>query len=208
MISQGNHNYILIYLLILLIPMLVLSLLKDDWSELKQKLIKLNRRVGRLPDDFVIKYGRRASFFNMGLMGVVYLSIILSMGFELNGPIAGGLLSIIGFSAFGKHLRNSLPIAAGVILAAYLSSQATTGVGVALSLLFGTALAPLAGYYGVLVGIFSGFLQYNVSQSMLGLHLGLSLYNNGFSSGFVAGFLVPILETLVDKTKLREKREF
>lgn len=199
LLSQTSHTYLLAYLLAICLPMMLFSLFMGDWDDLKLRFGKLNHRVGRLPDDFVIKYGRRVVFFNMGLMGLVYIAIVVGLGFQLNGPIAGGILSIVGFASFGKHLKNTLPIAVGVFLAAYFSGQSITHIGFALSLLFGTALAPIAGYYGILIGLFAGFLQYHISQSLIGLHLGLSLYNNGFSSGFVAAFLVPIFESIIPK---------
>ncbi|NKZ20111.1 DUF1576 domain-containing protein [Streptococcus ovuberis] len=194
LVSTTAHNYILVYLISICLLMLILATVGLDDQDFKTKFIKLNRRVGRLPDDFVIKYGRRTTFFNMGLLGMVYLSLLLVLGIRLNGPTAGGLLSVIGFAGFGKHLRNTLPIAAGIILAAYFSDKSFASIGFALSLLFGTSLAPIAGYYGILVGMIAGFLQFNVAQSVIDLHLGLSLYNNGFSSGFVAAFMIPVLE--------------
>lgn len=194
LVSTDAHGYILVYLIAICMFMLTLAAVGLDFQDFKTKFIKLNRRVGRLPDDFVIKYGRRTTFFNMGLLGMVYLSILLVLGVRLNGPIAGGLLSVIGFAGFGKHLRNTLPIAAGILLAAYFSDKSFASLGFALSLLFGTSLAPIAGYYGIIVGMIAGFLQFNVAQSVIDLHLGLSLYNNGFSSGFVAAFMIPVLE--------------
>lgn len=197
-VSQDAHGYLLIYFIILCFTFIAFSLHKADFPDLTTKFLKLNRRVGRLPDDFVFKYGRRISFLNMGVMGLAYLLLTQAFGMSMNGPIAGGLLSIIGFSGFGKHLRNTLPVALGVFLAAYFSGQDLTSLGFALPLLFGTSLAPISGYYGLLAGILAGFLQYNVAQSVVALHLGFNLYNNGFASGFVAGFLVPILEVIQD----------
>ncbi|MEX2804289.1 DUF1576 domain-containing protein [Streptococcus sp. H31] len=195
-LSTEAHDYILIYMLSVCLLMLGQALIQLDFQDFKTKFIKLNHRVGRLPDDFVIKYGRKTAFFNMGLLGMVYLSLLLVLRIQLNGPIAGGLMSIIGFAGFGKHLRNTLPVAFGVILAAWFANESFGTIGFALSLLFGTSLAPLAGYYGIIVGMIAGFLQFNMTQSVIDLHLGLCLYNNGFSSGFVAAFLVPILESL------------
>lgn len=206
-LSTEAHNYLLCFISFLNLSLLCLSLIGMNYNESVEKFLKLNRRVGRLPDDFLLKYGWRVAFFNMGLMGIVYSGLILAFGITLNGPIAGGIVSIIGFSAFGKHLRNTLPIAAGVIVAAYFSENSFTTIGFPLSLLFGTALAPLAGYYGLIVGMIAGFFQFNITQSVIGLHFGLSLYNNGFSSGFIAAFLTTIAENSIGhKPKLTKNK--
>lgn len=206
LVSVHAHLPLLIYLSLISGSLIIFSLLGADIQEMKEKFIKLNRRVGRLPDDFVIKYGRRTTFFNMGLMGAVYLLIVLACGLPLNGPSAGGLLSVMGFSAFGKHLRNTLPIAAGVLLAGYFSLGEWSHLSVILPVVFGTALAPICGYYGIIAGMVAGFLHFNVVQSVIGLHLGLSLYNNGFSTGFVAAFLIPIFESFKDRPHGKKRR--
>ena len=41
---------------------------------------------------------------------------ILATGGDLNGPTLGGILTIMGFSAFGKHARNITPIMLGVVI--------------------------------------------------------------------------------------------
>lgn len=197
LVSQNAHGYLLIYLLFLCLIVLLVSFYQmESRQETKMRLIKLNRRVGRLPDDFILKYGQSVTFLNMGLVGLVFLAILLSLRITINGPVAGGLIAVMSFAAFGKHLRNTLPVAAGVVLATFFSGQAFDSLGFTLPLLFGTSLAPIAGYYGVIAGVLAGFLQYNVTQSVIDLHLGLSLYNNGFSSGFVAAFLLPIMDTV------------
>ncbi|MGT2667175.1 DUF1576 domain-containing protein [Streptococcus rifensis] len=207
MISTHAHRYILIYIALICISFMVVPLIGADFGELKVKLNKLTHRFGRLPDDFVMKYGRRTTFLNMGLTGMAFLIIVVLTGIPLNGPIAGGLMSIIGFSAFGKHPRNTLPIALGVLLAGYFSLGHLNDLSVILPLLFGTALAPIAGYYGIIVGVIAGFLQFNVAQSVIGLHLGLSLYNNGFSTGFVAAFMVPVLDSIKDRIPLKKDKK-
>lgn len=205
-LSNHAHWYVLVYVAIISLCFMIIPLVGANYEDIKMKYTKLSHRVGRLPDDFVMKYGRRTTFLNMGLMGAIYTLLILMMGMPFNGPIAGGLMSIIGFAAFGKHPRNTLPIVVGVLLAGYLSFGSLNHLAIVLPVLFGTALAPIAGYYGIIAGVLAGFLHYNVTQSVLGLHLGLSLYNNGFSTGFVAAFLVPILESIKDQFPNKVKK--
>lgn len=144
--------------------------------------------------DYIEKYGYGLTFMNMGITGIVTLMYPYLLNQTLNGPILAGILTVVGFSAVGKNIRNILPILIGVYIA-YLGSNNDIFT-VVLSGLFGTSLAPIAGVYGIFWGITSGILHFAVVQSIGILHGGLNLYNNGFSAGIVAGLLVPIIECL------------
>ncbi|MGL6132165.1 MAG: DUF1576 domain-containing protein [Fusobacteriaceae bacterium] len=147
-----------------------------------------------LKSDFVEKYGYAPTFMNMGFMGFVGILFITLLGQNLNGPLLAGVLTLVGFSAYGKHFKNTVPILIGVSFA----SLGTTKdyFIVCLSGLFGTSMAPIAGVYGVWWGIVAGWLHLSVVQSIGVIHGGLNLYNNGFSAGIVAGFLLPIMNTI------------
>jgi hypothetical protein len=62
-----------------------------------------------------------------------------------------------------------------------------------ISILFGSTLAPIAGYFGALPGFVAGFAHVSMSLNIGYLHGGMNLYNNGFSGGFIAAALVPLL---------------
>ena len=53
---------------------------------------------------------------NMGLTGFVGVIYVLAIGGDLNGPVIGAILTIVGFSAYGKHPRNIVPIMLGVFI--------------------------------------------------------------------------------------------
>jgi len=112
--------------------------------------------------DFTQKYGYGLTYINMGMMG-------------------------LGFSANGKTIFNTIPIFIGVLLASFGSKGSMFTV--AISGLFGTALAPISGVFGPVAGIIAGWLHLAVVQNVGLVHGGLNLYNNGFSAGIVAGFL-------------------
>lgn len=150
-----------------------------------------------LKSDFVVKYGYGLTFINMGIMGFVAMAYPILIGETLNGPLLAGILTIVGFSAYGKHIFNTVPILIGVYLAHFGSTSDTFVI--ALSGLFGTSLAPIAGVYGVFWGIVAGWLHFAVVQSIGIIHGGLNLYNNGFSAGIVAGFLLPIINTVRER---------
>jgi len=165
------------------------------------QLFRLWRRPGRLVSDFIASDGFGVTLVNMGLLGILATSYVLVVGGELNGPLLGGIFTIIGFGAFGKHPLNTIPILAGVFLAATLHVFDTHSTSALLAALFGTTLAPLAGAYGWPVGVIAGFLHMSMVMNIGYLHGGMNLYNNGFSGGFIAATLVPLLEAA------RERKE-
>jgi hypothetical protein len=162
---------------------------------------KLLKSTG-LKSDFVDIHGYGLTFINMGINGFISLGFILLLGQTLNGPFLAGILTIVGFSAFGKHPLNITPILVGVWLAGYTTN--VDGFVLVLSALFGTAMAPISGVYGPLWGVVAGWLHMSVVQNIGVVHGGLNLYNNGFSAGIVAGVLLPIIRTLTErKNKLK-----
>lgn len=152
-----------------------------------------------LKSDFVKKFGYGLTFINMGIMGFVAMLFPILLRQTLNGPLLAGILTIVGFSAYGKHIKNTVPILLGVYLAHFGSTD--DGFLIALSGLFGTSLAPIAGVFGPVWGIIAGWLHFAVVQSIGIIHGGLNLYNNGFSAGIVAGFLLPIISTLSERSQ-------
>ncbi len=149
--------------------------------------------------DYIRDYGGGAALLNMGMNGIFALAFVLMVGGDLNGPTIGGIFTIIGFGATGKHLRNITPIMAGVWLASLVSGWKIVDPSPMLALLFSTNLAPIAGHYGVLAGIVAGFIHSSVALNVGVLYGGMNLYNNGFAGGLVAIFLVPVLQSIVDR---------
>lgn len=108
---------------------------------------------------------------------------MLVVGSDLNGPTIGAILTIVGFSAFGKHPWNVVPIMLGVFIASLTKQWDASTPSAVLAALFGTTLAPIAGRFGWRWGIVAGFIHSAVAQSVGQLHGGLVLYNDGFAAG-------------------------
>lgn len=159
-----------------------------------QGYIRLFRHSGRLVEDFVIMDGFPITLMNMGFMGLIMMICILLTRGELNGATIGGILTVVGFSAFGKHPKNVIPVIIGVCLGAWIQVWDIRSTNVSLALLFGTTLAPISGKFGSLYGIIAGFLHLTMVMNIGELHGGMNLYNNGFSGGLVAATFVPIIE--------------
>ncbi len=191
-ISDSYHVFFYIVLSIFSLSFVIISYLID--SDVFNKYFLILEKSGRLVTDFVRDVGLSTSILNIGLMGLLCLSIVSMLSFKLSGPVIGGVLTVMGFAAFGKHPKNSLPVMAGVIVSAILSDFSLSSTGVVIAIFFGTALAPISGKYGILAGFMAGFLHFFVVQATSPFQGGFDLYNNGFAAGFVAAVLVPVID--------------
>jgi hypothetical protein len=165
-------------------------------------LARIMRQSGKAPDDFIAVAGCGPALMNMGLVGLLALGYVLVVGGDISGPVLGGLFTIAGFGAYGKHPRNVWPILAGVAIAAWAIGIDLASTDALLAALFGTTLAPIAGVYGWGYGIVAGFLHMALVANVGLLHGGLNLYNNGFAAGFVAIILYPLFHA---KLRVRGK---
>lgn len=159
----------------------------------------LLRETGQAPCDFLVAYGGGAVLVNMGMNGLAALGYLLLIGGDVSGPTLGCILTIMGFSAGGKHLGNILPIMAGVALGGLTMQWDAVNPASQMAALFGSTLAPVSGCFGPLAGVLAGFLHGSVVLRTGGFVGGVNLYNNGFSGGLVALFLVPILSAFLKK---------
>ena len=192
--TTGN-NGLLSALLFASFVSFVLAGLRLD-REAPKKLRLLMRDVGQAPSDFVGSYGMGATMINMGLTGVIATGYVLLVRGDLNGPTIGAILSVVGFSAAGKHPRNIVPIMVGVFIGTVAKPWSADEPSLVLAALFGTNLAPIAGRFGWFWGIVTGFVHSSVAQNVGDLHGGLVLYNNGFAAGMVAAVLTPVILAL------------
>lgn len=182
-----------LYLAILFIALIGVGLIlggKEVWSGFKH----ICTYSGRAVTDFIMIEGLPSTLVNMGINGFIGLIFIWLVGGELNGPIIGGIFTLVGFGAFGKHAKNIIPIMAGVFLGSLTKIWSIGDPSVLLAALFSTTLAPIAGEFGWKYGILAGFIHSSVVLNVGVLHGGLNLYNNGFAGGLVAATLVPIIE--------------
>jgi hypothetical protein len=145
---------------------------------------------GTLPTDFVELYGPATTLLNMGLIGLMGWAYIALVGGTYNGPTVGGVLTMVGFAAFGKHVLNVPPVMAGVYLASRLMVWEPNQAGPLLAALFATTLAPLSGQFGPLVGLLAGMVHLTLVMRTGAWFVGLNLYNNGFAGGLTATLLI------------------
>jgi len=142
--------------------------------------------------DYLVKY-HNTCYINIGVMCVVSASLMLLLGRPINGPVLGGIFTVSGFAACGKHLRNAIPIIIGSIIAGYLNHLDFDASVNTLAILFSTGMAPIAGRYGWHWGIITGFLHVSVAVFIGDINGGLNLYNNGFAGSFISVLILPII---------------
>jgi len=129
--------------------------------------------------------------------------IVIVLGIQINGPVFGAILTIVGFGAFGKHLINSTPVVVGAILAVLLTPLEFT-LGPILAILFVTGLAPISGRFGPIAGLIAGFMHLLITPLALQFQGGFDLYNNGFAAGFIGAIIASLF--VIIKPKPGEKQ--
>ena len=184
--------------LVLLVPvlsvLLALTAIISGGRQTITDLVKIMKLPGRLPSDFVDAGSVEASLLNASLVGLIGSGYILAVGGDFNGPVIGGLLTVMGFAAFGTHPKNSWPVVLGVILAATATGNRLNAPGPILAAIFCTTLAPLAGQFGILTGLSAGIIHFMLVMQTGSWQGGMNLYNNGFAGGLTATIIVSVIQ--------------
>ena len=189
--TSGNNNTLATFLILFFTSMFLGGLYLDRGALGKMRVIlKLS---GQAPTDFISVVGFGPTLVNMGLCGLIGLAYVLLVSADLNGPTVGGILTLAGFGAFGKHPKNITPILIGVFIGSLAKPWNASEAAIVLAALFGTTLAPIAGHFGWHWGIVAGFIHSSAALSAGIALAGLNLYNNGFAAGMVAAVLAPVI---------------
>lgn len=189
--------YPIVYFLGILLFILIFLLIHKNKVSRRAFKELLNSK-GRAPNDYVQRFGIMPTLVNILVNGISYFLILMIVSGQLSGPVLGGLINLLGFSAFGKHIGNCYPITIGIFAGAILSKVPMSDLQFQLALLFSCGLAPISSHYGKKYGIIAGLIHFNTVLVTFWLHKGLSLYNNGFSTVIVAAVLFPIIEVFED----------
>ncbi len=167
---------------------------KKNFKEAFSDLAKIISMTGRLLSDFADYVSSKGSLLNAAVMGLLFWGLLLILRAPINGPVLGGLFTVIGFAFFGKHPRNVISVVLGVVAAILIFGKDIYTPAPLLAILFCTALAPLAGEFGPVVGFVAGFLHLVIVDRTGTWHGGMDLYNNGFAAGLTATLIVSIIE--------------
>ncbi|MDH8679249.1 DUF1576 domain-containing protein [Fusibacter bizertensis] len=192
LIHDQNNPMIIGLLVVLFVYLMGIGLYTNkDTFKLYKTIFKYR---GRTITDFTSLVGYGLTFFNMGVLGMASLIFVLVLGGVVNGPVMAGILTIVGFAAFGKQPKNCFPIVLGVLMAGIFFGYDFSSTTFIISALFSTTIAPIAGAYGPIIGVIAGMLHLTLVTNIGIIHGGINLYNNGFSGGLVAGFMLPIID--------------
>ncbi len=190
--SDGNNMLFGIFLSSILVSMLMLGFMLN--GKKFQPIRRLLTYSGVAKSDFVLMEDFGTVLFNMGMNGLMAMGYVLIVGGDLNGPTMGGILTVMCFGAYGKHIKNILPIFLGVFIGSITKVWNINDPHILLAALFGTGLAPIGGHYGWIYGVMAGFINSSVVLNSGILHGGMNLYNTGFSAGIVAAVMLPVIE--------------
>lgn len=168
------------------------------------KFTRITRHPGRSVADFILMDSCGATLMNMSCMGLLCLGYVILVNGDLSGPIIGSILMVFGFSAFGAHLKNYIPVLIGVYLSTLLTKYHANDPAILVAALFSVGLSPIAGQFGFVFGIIAGVLHSFIVVCTNTICGGFNLYNNGFSTGFVAVLLVPTIESFMRNFKRRK----
>lgn len=195
--STGNNRLCIVLLMILFGGMIFVGTAAEPgvWKKYRNLL----KSYGLGGTDYIKSEGCCTTLVNMGINGMAVMWFLVLVGADLNGPTIGGIFTVVGFSATGKHVRNIMPVMIGVLLASYAKHWSITDPSATLALLLSTTLAPIAGEFGVIAGLLAGFLHSSVALNVGIVYGGMNLYNNGFAGGLVAIFLVPVVQSIRDR---------
>ncbi len=197
LIWSSGRNRVFLCILGILFGSMILSGLIFGGREAVKGYFSLLAYSGR-GIDYLKECGGPATVINMGVNGLFATLFVAAVKGDLNGPTIGGIFTIVGFSATGKHIRNIFPIMFGVFAASLTKEWHINDPSPMLALLFSTTLAPIAGEFGVLAGLIAGYLHSSVALNVGIVYGGMNLYNNGFAGGIVAIFMVPVIQSIID----------
>lgn len=207
--TDGNNLSIGILMFIISMIFIVIGIWKDKKGAI-ESFKDLLKDTGRLFGvGYVERHGYRGTLINVGVLGLFATLFVVVVKGDLNGPVLAGVSTIMGFGAMGKNLKNIIPILIGIILGALTKGKGLNEPSIILACLFGTGAAPVVGEFGVLIGIFMGFVHSAFVLNVGFLNGGYNLYNNGFSIGLMMGFFLPILEIVTGKSvpRLGDKKQ-
>ena len=195
-IEWGTSFSLPLFLLVPLFSLILLgtSLVVEKPRKTLQGFFAIQKLSGRLPFDFFDTGHFGGTLANIGLLGLLYWAYVLAVGSPINGPVIGGIFTIMAFGGFGKTVKNTLPVLFGVVLSTLLFSKNLNAPGPLLAALFSTTLAPIAGQFGIIAGILAGAVHLIMVEVTASWHGGLDLYNNGFAGGLTASLFIAILQ--------------
>ena len=131
------------FFLLALIPIYFISvgLIIQPFDSIVTGIYEIIREPDFLITDYIAVGGMGAAFVNAGMMALISIYFVYSLGMEMDGHTITSCCLMFGFSLFGKNLMNIWAIFLGVFLYAkyhkmHLSNYIYVGI-------YGTSLSPI-----------------------------------------------------------------
>lgn len=191
--SVDKHFILIIFLVIICLALLTVGYIINGKNINNYK--EILSKSGRAITDFTRKGNQGITLFNIGLTGLLVLIFVLVLQIKISGPVMGALMTVIGFSAFGKHPYNVFPSMFGVLIISLIFGYSTTNIVISLAIIFSTGLAPLTGEHGIVVGLITGMIHLPLVLTFNEIQGGILLYANGFSAAFTAVIVHNLIST-------------
>lgn len=186
----------------------IFAFIIDTPREIAAGLWRIITSRSVLITDYTALGGIGATLINSAVVGCTSILLVVVNGIKPNGAIIMALWMSTGFAFFGKNVFNMLPITFGVWLFARYQKEpfknyalasllcATLSPVVSEITFLGALRYPLGILWGVLLGMFVGFIFPSISSSTVVAHGGYCLYNMGFAGGLIATFVVSVMNSL------------
>lgn len=203
-VNNSYSNFFLIFVIILSLIALIYGIISKVG---RSDYVKILKTSGRLVADYVEDFDSHAVFINIGSIGLLLAAFCYFAKIEINGPIFGTIITVMGFAAFGVHLFNYVPVMIGAVISIPITGNDFTQVSIIIAVFFASGLSPITGHYGIIAGIIAGFIHMIITPLMISFQGGFDLYNNGFSAGFVAALLGVFFEIIRKNRDVEEVKE-
>ena len=192
---------------ILFVFLFAMAFVFDSPKEIWQGYLRILQSPSVLISDYLRIGGLGATLFNVATIILFNVLMLRYYKFKMTGPIFAGVLTIAGFSFFGKNIFNTLPIYLGIYL--YAKTQKLDFKSFMIVVLFSTGISPLVSfmifgtgwplYYaipaGIVAGVIAGFVLPAFSAHTIRFHRGYNLYNIGFALGVLSMLFAVILHS-------------
>lgn len=158
-----------------------------------------------LTTDFLEVGGLGAALFNSSLTILLDILILYLYKIEITGQLAAAIGMMSGFSFFGTHILNALPIICGGLLYVRIFRKELSKE--IFKILLASSLGPFVSFialnqsiatpwnivFALALGLLIGFIDVPIASNAAKFHQGYTLFNAGFTSGLIAIMLTSFL---------------
>ena len=208
--NLSESKFLQLFFAFVSVCFLIGAVCMPDRSTMLTGFVEILTKPCKISTNYFALGGLSATFFNMGVVGIICWALTYLPGCKPNNVTTLGVLLTIGFGAWGMNPLNMLPTILGVCLYALVKKEQLGSVTNAM--LYSTGIAPLisellfrypgAEYLGfnwlgavlaLFVGLVIGFFLPAGMAHAPNIHKGYDHYSAAVPIGFTAFFLRAVL---------------